>query len=238
MRQKLDLHLRLLGWLEARGAKGASKTEILQYAQAPVDTVNTALARLLGEYLVVEHEASDSRQGRKPKRYWHKDHAPVLTPPAPDGTPSLDPEADSSPPGGTCRQCGGWTPIVLNRPRDYCSDQCRELARTGGVSRKGLLAQATDPRVYVDLCVLFVMEDLLLRGWLPNFDTRLSGPHLLVHDGANACLLDVLPVPRDGLLPPLEGYASVAIVYTDGRVRFAGTNPLVIETPESENPSA
>lgn len=237
MRQKVDLHFRVIGWLETAGHSGLTKTEILRLAQAPVDTVNTALKRLFDEFLIV-CQTSNQGAGRKSTRFWHKDHAPVLTPSAPGDTPSSDPESDESPPGGICRQCGGWTSIVLDRPRDYCSDQCRELARTGGVSRKGLLAQATDPRVYVDLCTLFVMEDLLLRGLRPNFDHYLAGPHLIVHDGVNAWFLDVLAIPRDGLLPPLEAYESVAIVYLDGRIRYAGKNPLVIDTADVENPSA
>jgi hypothetical protein len=238
MRQGIELHRRLLMKIEAAGPQGLTKTEIMQYAQTPVDKVNKALTNLLNEFLIVTGDAPEHRSmGRRPRVFWYKDYAPSLTPAAPDGTPVSQPDSDP-PPGGTCRQCGGWTPIVLDRPRDFCSDQCQDLYRTGGVSRKSLLAQATDPRVYVDLCVLFVMEDLLLRGLLPNFDHKLAGSHILVHDGRGAWLLDVLAIPRDGLLPPLENYESVAIVFLDGRIRYAGKNPLVVEPAVEDNLSS
>jgi len=239
MRRYLGPRVRLLLKLEERKADGMTRTEVAHFLQVSRDSVNRVLREMIDAFEIVEH-VDASQPGRPVTCYWHKKYVPDLTPAAPNDS---DLDRSKSPPSGgtgTCQQCGRPTfTLIGRRPQEFCGEACEKLAKTAGISRKSLLARATNPRTFARLCMLFAMEDLLLRGfevWGPLF---LAGPVIMVTDEAGgAARVTVVPVPRGGDLGDLSHYDSIAVVYNDGRVRYAGQNPLVVEPEIVENGAA
>jgi len=239
MRRFLGPRLRLLLKLEERKMEGMTRTEIGHFLQISRDGLNRVLREMIDAFEIVEHIDS-THPGRPATHYWHKDHVPDLTPLAPGDS---DPDGTKSPPpDGTnaCQQCGRPTPILIgNQPQRFCCEACERLSKVAGITRKSLLARASNPRTFARLCFLFVVEDLALRGFEVWGSLFLGGPVVIVSDDAGGCArVTVLPVPRGGNLDDCSAYDSVAVVYNDGRIRYAGQNPLVVETGIVENGAA
>ena len=235
-----DLRPRIVDRLQAAGAEGLTKTALTRLIQPDSgDQLNLALQQLLNSFTILTSAApTKPRLGRPARRFWHRDFADGvpedqrLTLPVGDAT-IVEP-GEPPPAGGVCRRCGRATPIVLDdKPLAFCSDECRENALP---TRADLVARVSDPRIWARLASLFVVEDLIVRGFevaIDLFDARAG--RVFVHDANSSIWLSVIPMPQSGHLPALDEYESVAIVFRDGRIQYGGKNPLVAEPGKDDN---
>ena len=233
-----DQRPRLLSRLEVAGNTGCTKTELSHFMQIGSDHLNLLLRELIDRFEVIGVRMPKKHGfGRPAYRFWHKEFAPkdlgVLTPAAPGDIPVLEP-GEPPPTGGTCCRCGRPTPIVLDgQPLRFCSDACRE---SEGLTLLSIAEHMTSPADWGKLARLFVLLDLTVRGFKVGFDPFEPTGQLLVYDLAGAiAVLSVLPIAQSGHFPPLDDYNSVALVYRDGRVQYAGKNPLVENSQKTEN---
>jgi hypothetical protein len=85
------------------------------------------------------------------------------------------------------------------------------------------------------VAVHLVMIDLYLRGFYVMRSPDLAGGSLMVADGKGGLWLTVVPISRVGYFPPLDEYDSAVAVYKDGRLKYGGKNPLVVEPEKIED---
>lgn len=221
---------KVLKLIEQAGAKGLTHTQLLQATRLKTADLAYVLKELEDAFKVVSRQLrrSEWAAGRQPRTYWHVDHAPKeLTTKAPTDTPTLS-SLDAQPPkGGTCKQCGGAIPSRgPGRLPDFCTPACRALYLEGGTTLGRFLDRAREPRAYAQACILLVTADLTLRGYTVAFSVGYVNNPLVVHNGAEAFLLHVVPISDEGYFPPADTYDCMAAVYRDGRIAYGGKNPL------------
>jgi len=228
-----DFKPRLVDRLKGSGARGMTRSEIVRFMQVPSDHLDLALQELLNSFVIVSGEPIKRKLGRPARWFWHKDFAPAadsLLQPSVDATPDPDKPVSI---GGTCRRCGRVTSVILgDRALDYCSDECRN---DDTPSLAQMVAAAPDARTWARMARLIVLLDLTVRGYQTASDTFEAGAGpILVYDRTGAVVfLTVIPVSQTGHFPPLDTYNSVALVLRDGRVQYAGVNPLI--KPETKD---
>lgn len=226
---------RIVTRLQAAEDKGMTKTELFQTLQVPADQLDLMLKKLLDEFIIVMRVGAKRGLGRPARRFWLKEFAPPILTSTPAGDiPVFDPESPPAP-GGVCAQCGQPTSMAFDRALTFCSDDCRQLAKVGGVKVKDLFAQATDARTQVQIAMLLAAIDLRLRGYRVLFSPDLSGATLMAADDQRGIWVTVLMISNAGYFPPMDEYESAVAVYKDGRLKYGGKNPLVVEAEKIED---
>jgi hypothetical protein len=229
------LETRTLILIRNAGSTGVTKTQLLQTTRVRTSLLTSVLTQLVhAGILIARQDHGEYSLGRQPVRYWRAELAPPLTVPDLGDIPTLEP-GEIAPKGTACDQCGTAIPYVSGRPPKQCSDACRELAARGGIRVADLFAQVKDPLAFGQCATLLVTIDLISRGFRVTPLVYQSGPNLVVFDDESAVLLTVVPISQAGYFPPPEEYNSMAAVYRDGRIKYGGRNPLVIENEGVEN---
>jgi hypothetical protein len=227
--------MKLVQIITESGHAGVTHSHLLLATRLKTRELADLLKPLEDDFTIVSRRlrTTEFGLGRQPRRYWLRDFAPkeLLTAPAPGDTPTLEP-GTAPPKGETCKQCGGAIPSRgPGRLPDYCSIACRNLAAEGGLTLGRFLDRAHDPRVFAQLAILLVAMDLIARGLHVAFDLLLAGANLIVHDGTTPAIVTVVPLSNAGYFPPDEAYERMAAVYRDGRIRYGGRDPLVLDPP-------
>lgn len=230
-----DLKTRILDFILKAGSEGVTRTQIMQRFQTRTGALDMLLAPLLIEGKIKQvQDAKRWALGRPAMRFYGIAVELELTPTTKPVTPILPfgtPPARSS----ICQTCGVAIPLPeVGRPHVFCSEACRKAARDGeGLpTLQDLLRRATDPRVRARVGLLLVMADLCIRGFQIAIDLFGATTRLLVHDGAGSTFLDVFVLSDSGSFTGIDEYDSVALVYRDGRIVYAGRQPLVTATSE------
>lgn len=236
-----DLKARVAEFICNSGQQGVTRTQVMQRFQVRTSDLDLILSPLLLEKKIKQQmDPKRSALGRPAMRFYGPEVELELTPEAKPVIPVLPfgaPTARNS----TCQVCGVAIPLPeAGRPYVYCSEECRRASRDGSYTLRDFIARAKDPRVSARVGMCLVMADLSMRGFQVAID--LFGPltRLIVHDGAGVAFLDVLVIPDSGYFPPPEEFTSVAFVYRDGRIVYAGRQPLVADetTTNQQEPSA
>jgi hypothetical protein len=231
------LKVKIAGFLVKRGQEGATRTKLLHKYAATAAELDRAVALLIAEGEIVEWVQTTN--GRPSTTYYNAEAVKDLTPPQDQAMPvATEPiPSDPSTRSSLCKVCGvaiRWP--VEGRPYSYCSRACRRAARDGGVPMKEFLMRATDPRVFAEVAVLLVMADLIMRGYRVARHWFISGPRIVVTDELSGIgCVDVVPVGLDGHFPDPNDFETMAGVYHDGRIVYAGRNPFV-EPPSALEP--
>jgi hypothetical protein len=230
-----DLKSRIVEFIIAAGGAGVTRTQIMQRFQTRTKDLDMLLAPLLIDRKIRQvQDEKKNALGRPAMRFYGMAVEVALTPAVKPDTPILPfgaPPARSS----TCQTCGVAIPLPeVGRPYVYCSESCRRAARDGDglPTMQDLLARAKDPRVRARVGLILVMADLCVRGFQVAIDLFNTTTRLLVHDGAGSTFLDVFVIPDSGSFTAIDEYESVALVYRDGRIVYAGRQPLIPTTPE------
>jgi len=233
------LRARILLELQDAASAGKTKTELLQATRASTDRITPILDTLIDEFVIVARVERKRAfaLGRPVTRYWLAEHAPTdLTAPPVSAIPEDNREPEEPAPAGrTCGECGAAMPTSLGRPRDYCSDSCKRLARAGGVMVADFMARARNPQTFARLARLLVQMDLLCYGFQVTPAVDAGAGILLVYDGKGATVLHVIPIAPEGFFPPTAEFPSAALVYRDGRIVYGGKDPLVTEPEKLED---
>jgi len=225
-----DLKTRVLTFIVKAGAEGVTRTQIMQRFQTRTKALDLLLAPLLIEQKI--KQVQDTKRwglGRPAMRFYAAGVELELTPAKKPATPILPfgaPPTRSS----TCQTCGVAIPLPeVGRPHVFCSEACRKAARDGeGLpTLQDLLRRALDPRTRARVGLALVLADLSIRGFQVAIDLFGATTRLLVHDGVGSTFLDVFVLSDSGSFPGIEDYESVALVYRDGRIIYAGRQPLV-----------
>jgi hypothetical protein len=227
-----DMKQRVAEFIINSGSRGVTRTQLMQRFQVRTGDLELVLsALLLDKKIKQQMNPKQYPLGRPAMRYYASDVELELIPEEKPVMPILPfgaPPARSSP----CQVCGVAIPLPeVGRPHVYCSETCRRASRDGGPEVKDLLTRATDPRTRARVGLCLVMADLSVRGFQVATDLFGAASRLIVHDGTGVAFLDIFVIPDSGYFPPPEDYDSVALVYRDGRIVYAGRQPLVSEAP-------
>jgi len=223
-----DMKQRVVEFIANSGVHGVTRTQLMQRFQVRTADLELLLTPLLLEKKIKQQMDPKRRAiGRPAMRFFAPDVELELIPNEKPAMPILPfgaPPARSSP----CQVCGVAIPMPeVGRPHVYCSETCRRASRDGGPEVKDLLARASDPRTRARVGLCLVMADLSIRGFQIATDLFGATSRLIVHDGAGVAFLDVFMLPDSGYFPPPDDYNSVALVYRDGRIAYAGRQPLI-----------
>jgi hypothetical protein len=224
------LKVKLISLLKKAGEAGSTRTKILQRLKCTAKELDGVLPAFVESGEILEW-TDEQGLGRPSTHYYYKDHAAGLTALRQVAIPIITEAPHRS---TLCKVCGIAIPSPeKGRPFNYCSPACRRTSREGGRTLTEFFAPAIDPCVFSEVAVLYVMADLIIRGFRIAREFYRTGSHLLVLDGEGGiCALTVIPVNRDGTFPdPLE-FESMAAVYRDGRIAYGGRMPLVPPAPE------
>lgn len=225
------LKMKIAVYLKARGTQGAKRTMLLRRYACSAEELDRALPALVAEGVIVEWVRTT--RGRPSTIYYDKIAVADLTPPQ-DQVMPVTPEPGTPPHRSTfCKVCGVAISWPENgRPYVYCSRACRQAAREGGVTLKEFMARARDPRVFVEAVICLVILDLTVRGFDVARHLFITGPRLLVTDrNGGLGYLDVVPIGTDGRFPNPQEYETMAGVYLDGRITYAGRNCFIENEP-------
>ena len=96
------------------------------------------------------------------------------------------------------------------------------------------LARAVDSRVFAEVSICLVMADLLMRGFDVARSLFVPGPRILVSDRSTGRFIDVVPIGLEGHFPNPDDYETMAGVYLDGHIIYAGRDNFIGGSPEIE----
>jgi hypothetical protein len=220
---------KILGYLEEAGADGAKRLDVLQRFRCTAEELDIAIDKLVAEDMIVVF--MHTTRGRPARRYYARGAVPNLTPPTEPAIP-VAPGPDNGPiKTSSCRTCGRAIPVPpTGRPYVYCSRACR----FGGFTMRAWLARASDPRIFAEVAICLVMADLLMRGFEVARSLFLAGPRILVTDHEGGRFVDVVPIGLEGHFPDPNDYTTMAGVYLDGRIIYAGRDNFIGPSPEIE----
>jgi hypothetical protein len=221
---------KLIHHLKKAGETGSTRTHLLQRLKCTAKELDAALLIFIASHEIIEW-TDEQGLGRPSTHYYHKDHAAGLAAFRNIAIPIATEVPYRSTP---CKVCGIAIPSPeKGRPYDYCSPACRRTSREGGRTFTEFFAPAVDPCVFAEAAVLYVMADLIIRGFRVAREFYRTASNILVlDDQGGICSLTVVTVNLNGTFPdPLE-FESMAAVYRDGRIAYGGRVPLVPPAPE------
>ena len=221
------LKAKLLQHLEQVGTKGASRSSLLTKFNCLAAEIDRWMPDLLEDGSVVAWVTTT--RGRPRTHYYAKDSVGDLTPPGETVMP-IAPEIGTQPTRSTpCKVCGAAIVCPdLGHPFTYCSPRCRRAGRDGGMLMAAFLLRAQDPHVFAEVAILLVAADLRMRGFNVAQSMFSTADTLWVADDENARALRICPISRDGNFPNLQDFEAAAAVYRDGRIVYAGRNPVIL----------
>lgn len=222
------LALKIQHYVQTAGASGVTQSDLRRrYRTVNSGGIRAAVLELTEAGTLHARQQTDPTQlGRRPTRYYHADFTEHLTSLEALGSVKPVPLAYSE----SCSRCG----VAISSDTGLHSI-CTACDVATGRTLRGFLGRVPQGVPFLHAAQYLVAADLSIRGFGVSFPQNVVLPRLVVWDSeGNLILLDIVTGPCEDT----SFYTSVAVVYDDGLIEYAGQNPLVIEEPASEDAQA